>query len=122
MFESLQDNLAAALKSLAGKARLTEANMREGLAAVQQSLLEADVSYSVVTEFMQRVASQAVGERVLKSLNQPAGFRHRLPGARQFDGPGRPLAALEARGDGADDVRLAGLGQDDDLRQAGPHD
>ncbi|HEX4129784.1 MAG TPA: signal recognition particle protein [Pirellulales bacterium] len=69
MFESLQDSLSTALKSLAGKAKLTESNMREGLAAVQQSLLEADVSYPVAKEFIDRVSAEAVGERVLKSLD-----------------------------------------------------
>jgi signal recognition particle subunit SRP54 len=69
MFESLQDSLSSALKSLTGKARLTESNMRDGLALVQQSLLEADVSYAVVKEFMARVTEQAIGEQVLKSLN-----------------------------------------------------
>jgi signal recognition particle subunit SRP54 len=43
--------------------------MREGLKVVQQALLEADVSFSVVKEFMGRVTEQAVGERVLSSLN-----------------------------------------------------
>jgi len=43
--------------------------MREGLKLVEQSLLEADVSYSVVKDFMDRVSEQALGERVLKSLD-----------------------------------------------------
>jgi len=43
--------LRSALKTLSGKAKLTEANMREGLALVQQSLLEADVSYDVAKDF-----------------------------------------------------------------------
>jgi signal recognition particle subunit SRP54 len=69
MFESLQDGLSSAFKTLTGKARLTEANMRDGLDLVQKSLLEADVSYSVVKDFMGRVTEQAVGEKVLKALN-----------------------------------------------------
>jgi signal recognition particle subunit SRP54 len=54
---------------LQGKAKLSEANMREGLALVEQSLLEADVSYSVVKDFVARVAEQAMGEKVLLALN-----------------------------------------------------
>jgi signal recognition particle subunit SRP54 len=69
MFESLQDGLTSALKTLQGKARLTEANMREGLGMVEQSLLEADVSYSVVKDFIGRVAEKATGEKVLLALN-----------------------------------------------------
>ncbi len=69
MFEALQDGLSSALKTLRGQGKLTESNMRDGLKLVEKSLLEADVSFPVVREFMQRVSEQAVGERVLKSLN-----------------------------------------------------
>lgn len=69
MFEALQEGLTSALRAISGKARLTESNMREGLALVQKSLLEADVNYEVVRDFMARVTQEAVGERVLKSLN-----------------------------------------------------
>jgi signal recognition particle subunit SRP54 len=69
MFESLQTGLRSALKTLQGKARLSEANMREGLSLVEQSLLEADVSYEVAKDFVARVADQALGEKVLLSLN-----------------------------------------------------
>lgn len=69
MFESLQENLATAIKSLRGKGKLTEANMRAGLGLVEKALLEADVSYSVVKDFIARVSEQALGERVLFSLD-----------------------------------------------------
>src|SRR5262245_2882468 len=69
MFESLQTGLRSALKTLQGKARLSEANMREGLALVEQSLLEADVSYEVAKDFVARVSDQALGEKVLLALN-----------------------------------------------------
>ena len=69
MFESLQQNLGSALKSLRGKGKLSEANMRDALGLVQQALLEADVSFSVVKDFIGRVSEQAVGERVLGSLD-----------------------------------------------------
>jgi signal recognition particle subunit SRP54 len=69
MFESLQTGLRSALKTLQGKAKLSEANMREGLALVEQSLLEADVSYSVAKDFVGRVTEKAMGEKVLLALN-----------------------------------------------------
>ncbi|MBX3415112.1 MAG: signal recognition particle protein [Pirellulales bacterium] len=69
MFESLQQGLESALKTLSGKGKLSESNMREGLDRVQQALLEADVSFPVVKDFIARVSEEAVGERVLKSLN-----------------------------------------------------
>jgi len=68
MFESLQQGLTAALKANRGHAKLTEANMRDGLRLVRQALLEADVSLPVVKNFMDRVTEQAVGEKVLTSL------------------------------------------------------
>jgi len=68
MFETLQENLRSAIQTLRGRGRLTEANIREGLAMVQRALLEADVSLPVVKEFIGRVSEQAVGEKVLKSL------------------------------------------------------
>ncbi len=80
MFESLQESLGSALRSLRGRGKLTEANMREGLRSVQTALLEADVSFPAVKDFMARVSEQAVGETVLKSLNptqQLVGIVHR---------------------------------------------
>ncbi len=68
MFESLQDGLKGAFKSLRGQGKLTEANMREGLKLVENSLLEADVSIDVIRDFMDRVTEQATGEKVLLSL------------------------------------------------------
>jgi len=69
MFETLQESLSSALRTLRGRGKLTEANMREGLDLVQQALLEADVSLPVVKDFIARVGEQAVGERILKSLS-----------------------------------------------------
>ena len=69
MFESLQTGLRSALKTLQGKAKLSEANMRDGLALVEQSLLEADVSYIVANDFIDRVSQTALGEKVLLALD-----------------------------------------------------
>ncbi len=68
MFESLSDGLQSAFKSLSGKGRLTEGNMRDGLDVVRKAMLEADVSYSVVQDFMDHVSEKALGKRVLLSL------------------------------------------------------
>jgi len=69
VFESLQEGLQSALKSLRGKGKLTEQNMRDGLRAVEDALLEADVSYSVVQDFMGQVTEQAIGQKVMTSLD-----------------------------------------------------
>ena len=69
MFDSLQDGLKSAFKSLRGKGKLTEANMRDGLKLVEQSLLDADVSISVVKHFMASVSERALGQKVLTALD-----------------------------------------------------
>jgi signal recognition particle subunit SRP54 len=69
MFETLQQNLSSALRSITGRGVLTEANMREGLGLVKMALLEADVSLPVVNDFMAKIGDQAAGEKILKSLN-----------------------------------------------------
>jgi signal recognition particle subunit SRP54 len=69
MFESLQDGLQSAWKSLRGKGKLSEANMRDGLRLVERALLDADVSFEVVRDFMAAVSEQALGQRVLTSLD-----------------------------------------------------
>ncbi|TWU00788.1 signal recognition particle protein [Stieleria varia] len=68
MFDSLSEGLQSAFKSLRGKGKLTEGNMRDGLEIVRKSLLEADVSYPVVQDFMGHVTERALGKRVLLSL------------------------------------------------------
>ncbi len=80
MFDALQESLGSAFKTLRGQGKLSEANMRDGLKLVERSLLEADVSYEVVTNFMKRVSEEALGEKVLKSLRpseQVIGIVHR---------------------------------------------
>jgi signal recognition particle subunit SRP54 len=69
MFESLTASLSSAFNSLRGRGRLTEGNMREGLEGVRTALLEADVAYDVVDQVLDRVAADAVGEKVLESLD-----------------------------------------------------
>jgi signal recognition particle subunit SRP54 len=69
MFESLQNGLRSALKTIQGKGKLTESNMREALKTIEQSFLEADVSYSVIKDFLDAVAEKALGQKVLLALN-----------------------------------------------------
>ena len=68
MFQSLQDGLQSAFKSLRGKGKLSDANMRDGLKLVEQSLIEADVNFAVIQDFMARVSEKALGRRILLSL------------------------------------------------------
>ncbi len=68
MFESLSQRLYSTIERLRGRARLTEANIRESLREVRIALLEADVALPVVQALIQRVQVRAVGQEVLKSL------------------------------------------------------
>lgn len=67
-FESLSDKLSAAFKKLRGKGRLTEADIKEAMREVRLALLEADVSYKVVKDFVKKVSDRAEGQDVLQSL------------------------------------------------------
>ncbi len=67
-FEGLSEKLNATFKRLRGKGRLTEADVREGLREVRLALLEADVSYKVVKDFVAQVTERCIGVDVLDSL------------------------------------------------------
>ncbi len=67
-FEGLTEKLEATFKRLRGKGRLTEADVKEAMREVRLALLEADVSYKVVKDFVSTVTERAVGSDVLDSL------------------------------------------------------
>lgn len=69
MFESLSDRLSASLRSITGKAKLTEDNIQDTLREVRMALLEADVALSVVKDFVESVKQRALGQEVMKSLS-----------------------------------------------------
>ena len=68
-FESLTDKLQNVFKGLRKKGRLTEEDVKKALKEVKMALLEADVSFKVVKQFMKSVEERAVGEEVLNGLN-----------------------------------------------------
>ena len=67
-FESLSDKLNIAFKKLRGKGVISEADINEAMREIRFALLEADVNYKVVKEFVASVKEKALGEDVLKSL------------------------------------------------------
>ena len=69
MFDSLSDRLTGAFKKLRGKARLNEENVQEGLREVRLALLEADVNFKVVKDFVDHIRERALGGDVLKGLD-----------------------------------------------------
>ncbi len=68
-FESLTERLNRAFKKISGQGRLTEANMDEMLKEVRVSLLEADVNYGVVKNFIANIKEKAMGQEVLEAYN-----------------------------------------------------
>ncbi len=68
-FENLTEKLSRIFKKLRGQARLTESNMDEMLKEIRIALLEADVNYKVVKEFIANVKEKAIGQDVLTKLN-----------------------------------------------------
>ncbi len=68
MFQSLTEKLSGAFGKFRNKGKLTEKDVREGMREVKLALLEADVSFKVVKEFINRVTERAVGSDVLESL------------------------------------------------------
>ncbi len=69
MFENLTDRLESAFKKLRGHGRLTEENIQEAMGEVRTALLEADVNFGVVKEFIAAVTEKAIGREVLTSLS-----------------------------------------------------
>src|SRR5438874_12538547 len=69
MFEGIQKSLSDAFKKLRGRGRLTEANIHDGMREVRRALLEADVNFNVVNEFIKRVTERSVGQEVLARLD-----------------------------------------------------
>ena len=74
MFENLTERLSKSLRTISGRGRLTEENIKETLREVRMALLEADVALPVVKEFVNRVKERAVGQEVSKSLSPGQAF------------------------------------------------
>ncbi len=68
-FEGLTEKLSAAFKKLRGKGRLKEADVKEAMREIRMALLEADVSYKVVKDFVKSVTERCVGADVLEALS-----------------------------------------------------
>ncbi|MEM6364141.1 MAG: signal recognition particle protein [Planctomycetota bacterium] len=108
MFDSLSEGLQSAFKSLSGKGKLTEGNMRDGLQIVENSLLQSDVSYSVVQDFMAHVTEKALGKRVLLSL-RPQEELVRIVHDELVDVLGPVDASLHLKSAGPTVIMLCGL-------------
>ena len=69
MFQDLSDKFARIFKDLRGQGKVREGHIADAMREVRRALLEADVNYKVVKEFVGRVSERAIGQRVLDSLS-----------------------------------------------------
>ncbi len=74
MFESLTDKLGGVIKKLKGQGRVTEKNIEDAVREVKLALLEADVNYRVVKDFVAAITEKSLGEEVLRSLTPEQHF------------------------------------------------
>ena len=68
-FEGLTERLQKAMEKLRKKPKVTEADLRETMREIRLALLEADVNFAVVKDFVKKVREKATGAEVLKGLN-----------------------------------------------------
>ncbi len=69
MFEELTERLNKAFRTITGRARITEANIKDAVKEVRRALLAADVHYKVAKEFTERVKQRALGQEVIKNVS-----------------------------------------------------
>lgn len=74
MFENLSDKIMASLKKVRGQSKITEANVEEVIKEIRMSLLEADVNFKVVKNFIDKVKTKALGAEVLANINPGQQF------------------------------------------------
>ena len=68
MFENLTDSLQGVFRGITGRGKLTESNVKEAMEMVRKALLEADVNYSIVKDFVKEATEACLGEDVVKSV------------------------------------------------------
>ncbi|HEM62661.1 MAG TPA: signal recognition particle protein, partial [Chloroflexi bacterium] len=107
MFETLTEKLQGAFEKIAKKGRLTEKDVDEGLREVRIALLEADVNFRVVKDFIGRVRERAVGAEVMRSLT-PAQQLRKIVYEELVSLLGKP-APIDLSGQSPHVVLLVGL-------------
>jgi signal recognition particle subunit SRP54 len=74
VLENIQKRFEGLFKRLGGKHKITESNIKEGIREIKLALLEADVNYKVVKEFVSEVQNESMGEKVIKSVSPTEQF------------------------------------------------
>ena len=103
MFDKLTQSLTSVFKNLRGHGKLTETNIRDALREIRLALLEADVNFQVVKDFIQRVESQTLGEKTIEGVNPGQQFIKRVHDelaallggeTKDFNWSGRPAMVM----------------------------
>ncbi|OCN04228.1 signal recognition particle protein [Erysipelotrichaceae bacterium MTC7] len=108
MFDSLTKRLNRAFKNISGKGKLTEKNMDEMLKEVRMSLLEADVNYRVVKDFIETIKEQAIGQKVYDALD-PAQMVLKIVRDELTNLLGTTTAEINYKEEGITTIMMVGL-------------
>ncbi|HZH64788.1 MAG TPA: signal recognition particle protein [Flavisolibacter sp.] len=107
MFESLQERLEGAFKSLKGEGRVTELNVAATVKEIRRALVDADVNYKIAKEFTDRVKDKALGEKVITAIS-PSQLMVKIVKDELTDLMGNEAADFNAKGAPAI-ILIAGL-------------
>ena len=107
-FDSLSERLNKAMRNVAGKGTLTDANMEDMLKEVRLALLEADVNYKIVKDFLNEIREKARGEEVLKSV-EPGEQLVKIVHDQIVDLLGNQEAGLNFKEEGMTIIMMVGL-------------
>lgn len=108
VFEGLADRLQQSLGKLTGKGKLTEKDIDNAMREIRLSLLEADVNYKVVKNFVKRIKERSLGEDVMKSLT-PGQMVVKIVNEELTDLMGKENSKLDLRGSTPHVVMMVGL-------------
>lgn len=107
-FDSLSERLNKAMRDVAGKGTLSDANMEDMLKEVRLALLEADVNYKIVKDFLNEIREKARGEEVLKSV-EPGEQLVKIVHDQIVDLLGNEEAGLNFKSEGITVIMMVGL-------------
>ncbi|MBQ6356770.1 MAG: signal recognition particle receptor subunit alpha, partial [Solobacterium sp.] len=107
-FDSLSERLSKTLRDVSGKGRLTDKNMEDMLKEVRIALLEADVNYKIVKEFLEDIRQRARGEDVLNGV-EPGQMLVKIVHDEIIELLGTEQAGLNFREEGITAIMLVGL-------------
>lgn len=108
VFEGLADRIQQSLGKLTGKGKLTEKDIDNAMREIRLSLLEADVNYKVVKNFVKRIKERSLGEDVMKSLT-PGQMVVKIVNEELTDLMGKENSKLDLRGSTPHVVMMVGL-------------